>query len=300
MLVARSRAATAPVSGFGRAGGGAAAGARSGAARLAGCARVPPRCCCALSHHRGWRASSWRCSVSRRSPSSSSRCGPCLPRSPTASCTCSPCCSSRPCGELWLGAAHVRSLSAAAFNFFHIPPTGRFTISDGRTGSRSASSSSPRVVASSVADARPGARERRPSCAAARPTSRPSWRGCCSADDQRRGRCRPAAAAAGRRARPAVGGDRARRGGARRAPRAFPLRRGHAALGTLLVPERPARRRRARGCSERVVPALEALLAAALERDRLQAEVVETRRCAAATSSRRRCCAPSRTTCARR
>ncbi len=32
---------------------------------------------------------------------------------------------------LWLGLL-TSVLSAAAFNFFHIPPGGRFTISDGR------------------------------------------------------------------------------------------------------------------------------------------------------------------------
>ena len=36
------------------------------------------------------------------------------------------------------------SRSALAFNFFHIPPTGRFTIDEARTGSRSSSSSSRR------------------------------------------------------------------------------------------------------------------------------------------------------------
>ena len=56
-------------------------------------------------------------------------------------------------------------------------------------------------------------------------------------------------------------------------------------IGSLVVPAdvSPALQRRLR---QRVVPALEALLAAALERDRLQAEVVETRALRAATTSR--------------
>ena len=57
---------------------------------------------------------------------------------------------------------------------------------------------------------------------------------------------------------------------------AFPLREGTTQLGTLLVPaglpEEALRR-----LQERVVPSLEALLAAGLDRDRLLGEVVETR-----------------------
>jgi two-component system sensor histidine kinase KdpD len=56
---------------------------------------------------------------------------------------------------------------------------------------------------------------------------------------------------------------------------AFPLREGSSQIGTLVVtrdvPESTLRR-----AQERVVPALEALLAAALERDRLLTDVVET------------------------
>jgi two-component system sensor histidine kinase KdpD len=56
---------------------------------------------------------------------------------------------------------------------------------------------------------------------------------------------------------------------------AFPLREGSSRLGTLVVPadtsERDLRR-----LQERVVPSLEALLSAALEREGLQGEVVET------------------------
>ena len=44
---------------------------------------------------------------------------------------------------LWLGVL-TAVLSAAAFNFFHIPPTGEFTIADGENWVALASSSSPR------------------------------------------------------------------------------------------------------------------------------------------------------------
>ena len=55
----------------------------------------------------------------------------------------------------------------------------------------------------------------------------------------------------------------------------FPLADGDHRLGTLVV-SLPLPTTGAAGSSDRVVPALDALLAAALERDRLQAEVVET------------------------
>ena len=56
----------------------------------------------------------------------------------------------------------------------------------------------------------------------------------------------------------------------------FELRRGEQRIGALVIPGAVSPRMRER-LADRVVPALEALLAAALERDRLQSEVVETR-----------------------
>src|SRR4051794_20720795 len=52
---------------------------------------------------------------------------------------------------LWLGLA-TSVLSAAAFNYFHIPPVGRFTIADGRNWVALAVFLVAAVVASSVAD----------------------------------------------------------------------------------------------------------------------------------------------------
>ncbi|HEY2536987.1 MAG TPA: hypothetical protein VGI24_08405 [Solirubrobacteraceae bacterium] len=78
---------------------------------------------------------------------------------------------------------------------------------------------------------------------------------------------------------------------------AFPLREGTRRLGTLLVgadtPEASLRR-----LQERVVPALEALLSAALERDALLGRSSRRPHCGARTSSRRPCCARSPTICA--
>jgi two-component system sensor histidine kinase KdpD len=67
--------------------------------------------------------------------------------------------------------------SAAAFNFFHLPPVGRFTIADSRNWAALAALLTVALAASSVAEV---ARWRRWS-AAARPTSRRSSRACCSA-----------------------------------------------------------------------------------------------------------------------
>ena len=56
---------------------------------------------------------------------------------------------------------------------------------------------------------------------------------------------------------------------------AFPLREGSRQLGTLLVPGRPAGGDACRRLQERVVPSLEALLGAAIERDQLLSNRVE-------------------------
>ncbi len=78
---------------------------------------------------------------------------------------------------LWLGLV-AAVLSAAAFNFFHIPPTGGFTIADGENWValvvfRVAAA----VVSALTAAAR--TRARRPNGAAAKRISWPSWRASC-------------------------------------------------------------------------------------------------------------------------
>ena len=175
---------------------------------------------------------------------------------------------------MWLGIATAIA-SALAFNFFHIPPTGRFTISEGENWVALIVFLITAIVTSALADrARSEALEadqRRREADLAAEMSRTLLRG----EDLRR--ALPEAAqrlasslglpSAAIELQPAEGDDRRL---------AFPLREGDRQLGTLLlpsgVPEATLRR-----VQERVVPALESLLAAALERDELLSDVVETR-----------------------
>ena len=157
--------------------------------------------------------------------------------------------------------------AALAFNFFHIPPTGRFTIAEAENWVALVVFLVAAVVASTPVRARPQHAPRRRTGGAARPISPPSWRGCCSARPSRARRCRRPPSGSPTRcrsSRPPVVLERVE-GDERHA--AVPL----GELGTLLVPvaaEEVAR--------ERVAPALEALLRAALEREALTREVVET------------------------
>jgi two-component system sensor histidine kinase KdpD len=168
----------------------------------------------------------------------------------------------------WLGAATALA-SALAFNFFHIPPTGRFTISEGENWVALAVLFIAALVASTLAErARVRTREaqeRRQEADLAAEMARLLLRGM-SLDEalpvvsQRLAHALelPSAAIELR----AVDGDERRI--------ALPLD-----VGTLLVPAGlpPHVVERLR---ERVVPALEAILGAAIERDALLREVVET------------------------
>jgi two-component system sensor histidine kinase KdpD len=164
--------------------------------------------------------------------------------------------------------------SALAFNWFHIPPTGRFTIADPQNWVALGVFLAVALIASSVAElARTRAAEaddRRREADLAAEMARLLLR----TDD-----LRSALPAASRRLAAAlelpsahIALDAVETGGQ---GMAFPLRDGATLLGTLLVPgdlpEAGLRR-----LQERVVPSLEALLAAARERDALLAEVVET------------------------
>ncbi len=165
-------------------------------------------------------------------------------------------------------------LSALAFNFFHLPPTGRFTIADDRNWAALGAFVLVAVVTSTVSDL---ARAR--------------------ADEAERGRREAdlAAALAGallagndtaaalpeaaRRVGEALGvshavlvlgtadGDRRRQ--------AVALHAGGERIATLLVPARLAPEVQQR-MVEQVVPSLEALIAIALQRDALQDEAVQT------------------------
>ncbi len=173
----------------------------------------------------------------------------------------------------WLGVA-TAIVSAAAFNFFQLPPVGRFTIQDSDNWVALAAFLVVAVLASSVAEVTRArtrdADERRREADLAAEMARLLLRGNSLTE------ALPTAAA--RLAQTlelssaaiemeAVEGDER--------TIAFPLREGSNRLGTLLVgagtSEASLRR-----LQERVVPALEALLSAALERETLLGGVVET------------------------
>jgi two-component system sensor histidine kinase KdpD len=174
--------------------------------------------------------------------------------------------------RLGLGCALASTL---AFNFFHLPPTGRFTIAEGENWVALVVFAVVAVSTSSVAQlARARAREadqRRREADLVAEMARLLLRGSELAESL---------PAAGQRLSAALGLPWAElapgpvAGDERRL--AFPLREGTSQIATLLVPvgtpETALRR-----LQERVVPALEALLAAALDRDRLLGETVETR-----------------------
>src|SRR6201996_8697297 len=175
-----------------------------------------------------------------------------------------------------LGLGLVTSLlSAAAFNFFHLPPVGRFTISDSRNWVALAAFTVVAVTASTIAElARSRAMEaerRRAEADLAAALARELLLGVDTGT---------ALASAARRVAEALGlPSAAIEQGARTAQgrrRALPLRGADGGqVATLIVPsDLPAdteqRLRR------QVVPALEALVAIAHRRDALQAELVET------------------------
>jgi two-component system, OmpR family, sensor histidine kinase KdpD len=175
---------------------------------------------------------------------------------------------------LWLGLL-TSVASAAALDFFHLPPTGRFTIAQSQHWVALLVFLAAAVVASGVAELARSrasvAEERRREADLGAELARILFGGAtveAALGDASR---RLADALGLRRAAIALGlhaGDGSEL--------AFTLRRRGEPIGTLLVPRDVSRRTRQR-LGERVVPALEALLAAGLERDQLQAEVVETR-----------------------
>jgi two-component system, OmpR family, sensor histidine kinase KdpD len=173
----------------------------------------------------------------------------------------------------WLGVL-TAVLSAAAFNFFHLPPVGRFTIKDPDNWVALVAFLVTAALASSIAEVTRArtreAEERRREADLAAEMARLLLRG------ENLAHSLPTVAArlsqvlglhSAAIEMDAVEGDERRF--------AFPLREGTRRLGTLLVgadtPEASLRR-----LQERVVPALEALLSAALEREALLGEVVET------------------------
>ena len=173
----------------------------------------------------------------------------------------------------WLGIA-TAVLSAAAFNFFHLPPVGRFTIQDSSNWVALAAFMVVAVLASSVAEiTRARARdaeERRREADLAAEMARLLLRGNNLAE------ALPTAAA--RLAQTLELSSAAIEMDAVEADErsiAFPLREGTNRLGTLLVGAGTSEGN-LRRLQERVVPALEALMSAALERETLLGGVVET------------------------
>lgn len=174
---------------------------------------------------------------------------------------------------LWLGIG-TAIVSALAFNYFHLPPVGRLTIRDPDNWVALITFVVAAVLASSVAEVtRARAREaadRREEADLTAEMARLLLRGGRLDEDL------PTAAArlsqvlglsSAAIELEAVPGDERRI--------AFPLREGPRRLGTLLVPvgtPEPVLRR----LQERVVPSLEGLLSASLERESLLGDVVET------------------------
>ena len=166
-------------------------------------------------------------------------------------------------------------LSAAAFNFFHVPPVGHFTISDSRNWVALGAFMVVAVVVSTIAELARGraleAERQRGEADLAAVLARELLGG---------GDTRAALPAAAHRVAEALAipsaaielGDAD--GGERR--RALALRDAdRSQIATLLVPRRLTTDTAERLCT-RVVPALEAIVAIALRRDTIQAEAVET------------------------
>ncbi len=173
----------------------------------------------------------------------------------------------------WLGVV-TAVLSAAAFNLFHLPPLGRFTLARSSDWVALAAFLVVAFLASSVAEVTRArtrdAEERRREADLAAEMATLLLRGGSLREDLPTAAARLAHAleltSAAIEMDTVEGDERTV---------AFPLREGTRRLGTLLVGA-DASETKLRRLQERVVPALEALLSAALERDMLLGGVVET------------------------
>ena len=173
--------------------------------------------------------------------------------------------------QLGLGTAVV---SAAAFNFFHLPPTGQFTIADSRNwvalGAFVVVAVATGVVGELARARAEEADQRRREADLAAELARVLLGGT-SIDE--------ALALAAQRLAAAVGVGAAaielQAVGSSERHVAFPLLDGIERIGTLILPATLAAAELDR-VAERIVPPLESILVAALHRIQLQAEVVET------------------------
>jgi two-component system sensor histidine kinase KdpD len=174
---------------------------------------------------------------------------------------------------VWLGVG-TSLASALAFNYFHLPPTGQLTIRDADNWVALVAFLVVAMLASSVAEVTRArsreAAERRREADLAAEMARLLLSGRRLSEDLPTAAARlsqvlelPSAAIE----LEAVEGDERRV--------AFPLREGPRRLGTLLVPA-DSSEATLRRVQERIVPALESLLSAALERESLLTDVVET------------------------
>lgn len=174
---------------------------------------------------------------------------------------------------LWLG-LFTALLSAATFNWFHIAPTGRFHIADSQNWAALGVFLAAAGIASTVAGVARSrateARRRQEEADLAAGMARTLLGGARLGDVLADASRLLAEALELRAATIELGAVPSRTGYV-----TVPLDLGRAGAATLLVHDElddGAKRR----LTERVVPSLEALLAAALERERLQREVVET------------------------
>jgi two-component system sensor histidine kinase KdpD len=166
-------------------------------------------------------------------------------------------------------------LSAAAFNFFHLPPVGRFDVSDSRNWVALAAFMTIAVVVSTIAELARGraleADRRRGEADLAASLARELVAGAATGEALGSTARRVAEALAIPSAAIELG---AADGDERRRP--FALRQGDGTqVATLLVPRGLPADTVGR-LQRQVVPSLEALVAVALRRDALQAEAVET------------------------
>jgi two-component system, OmpR family, sensor histidine kinase KdpD len=175
---------------------------------------------------------------------------------------------------LWLGLV-TAVLSAAAFNFFHIPPTGGFTIADGEHWVALAVFFVAAVVTSALTDAartRAEEAERRRGEADLAAEMARILLGGSELDTSLRTVGQRIAAAFGLSSVAVelawVDSDERRR--------ALPLLVEGSRLGTVLVP-RDTAEEVMEALQDRVLPALETLVAAARKRDELEAQVIETK-----------------------
>jgi two-component system, OmpR family, sensor histidine kinase KdpD len=175
---------------------------------------------------------------------------------------------------LWLGLL-TAVLSAAAFNFFHIPPTGEFTIADGENWVALGVFLVAAAVVSGLSDqARSRAEEaerRRGEADLAAEMARILLGGT-ELDNSLRTVGQRIAAAFGLTSVGVelswVDSDERRR--------ALPLLVGGSRIGTVLVPRDTGEEVMA-ALQDRVLPALETLVGAARKRDELEAQVIETK-----------------------